>query len=51
VFCFLRLTAQRDAGREIDASHVAVIRMGEDGLAHEFWDVVSDQQTEDAFWA
>ena len=23
--------------------------MGEDGLAHEFWDVSSDQETEDAF--
>jgi ketosteroid isomerase-like protein len=51
VFCFLRLTAQRDDGREIDTSHVAVFRMGEDGLAHEFWDVSSDQQVEDAFWA
>ena len=51
VFCFLRLTARRDDGREIDSSHVAVFRMGEDGLAHEFWDVSSDQQTEDAFWA
>ena len=29
----------------------AVFRMGEDGLAHEFWDVSSDQETEDAFWA
>jgi ketosteroid isomerase-like protein len=51
VFCFLRLTARRDDGREIDTSHVAVFRMGDDGLAHEFWDVSSDQQLEDAFWA
>ena len=51
VFCFLRLTARRDDGREIDTAHVAVFRMGEDGLAHEFWDVSSDQETEDAFWA
>ena len=28
VFCFLRLTAQRDDGREIDTSHVAVFRTG-----------------------
>ena len=51
VFCFLRLTARRGDGREIDTSHVAIFRMGDDGLAHEFWDVSSDQQTEDAFWA
>jgi ketosteroid isomerase-like protein len=51
VFCFLRLTARREGGREIDTSHVAVFRMGEDGLAHEFWDVSSDQEIEDAFWA
>jgi len=51
VFCFLRLTARRDDGREIDTSHVAVFRIGDDGLAHEFWDVSSDQETEDAFWA
>ena len=37
-----------DSGRR--TSHVAVFRMGEDGLAHWFWDVGSDQQTEDAFW-
>ena len=51
VFCFLSLTARRDDGREIDTSHIAVFRMGDDGLAHEFWDVSSDQEIEDAFWA
>jgi uncharacterized protein len=51
VFCFLRLTARRDDGREIDAAHVAVFRMGPDGRAQEFWDVSSDQEAEDAFWA
>jgi hypothetical protein len=43
--------ARRDDGREIDTAHVAVFRMGQDGLAHEFRDVSSDQETEDAFWA